>query len=211
MIYNEDCRITMKRMSDKSVDLILTDPPYGVDLDYDVYQDSDSAWYDLMDSTIPEMRRVAKMVIMPSCQIKRLGWLYKNHEPDWLMCWYKGSTGTAAYIGFNDWEPHLVYGRRINRQYMHDYFATKASEPAGSRGHPCPKPESWAEWVIARVARDEKISVYDPFSGSGTVGAVAIRLGHSFVGSELSSQYAKQASDRILSEAILKPKDAWLA
>lgn len=29
-IYNEDCILTMKRMEDKSVDLVLTDPPYGI-------------------------------------------------------------------------------------------------------------------------------------------------------------------------------------
>lgn len=28
-IYNEDCLEIMKRMEDKSVDLVLTDPPYG--------------------------------------------------------------------------------------------------------------------------------------------------------------------------------------
>jgi site-specific DNA-methyltransferase (adenine-specific)/modification methylase len=27
IVYNEDCLETMKRMADKSVDLVLTDPP----------------------------------------------------------------------------------------------------------------------------------------------------------------------------------------
>lgn len=30
-IYNEDCLETMKRMPDNFVDLIVTDPPYGLD------------------------------------------------------------------------------------------------------------------------------------------------------------------------------------
>ena len=29
-IYCEDCLETMKRMADKSIDLVLTDPPYGI-------------------------------------------------------------------------------------------------------------------------------------------------------------------------------------
>ena len=29
-VFNEDCIETMKRMPDKSIDLVLTDPPYGI-------------------------------------------------------------------------------------------------------------------------------------------------------------------------------------
>jgi DNA modification methylase len=42
--------------------------------------------------------------------------------------------------------------------------------------------------------------VLDPFTGSGTTGAVALRLGRSFVGIELNPQYAAMA-DRRLTEA----------
>jgi site-specific DNA-methyltransferase (adenine-specific) len=31
-VYNEDCLETMKRMEDNSIDLILTDPPYGINI-----------------------------------------------------------------------------------------------------------------------------------------------------------------------------------
>lgn len=164
---------------------------------YDAYDDTEDAWYDLMKQVFPEIIRVSKMAILPSCQIKRLPWIYKNFPPDWLICWYKGSPGHASYIGFNDWEPHLVYGRRINKLYMHDYFQTKSSPAKGTYDHPCPKPDDWAEWIISRVARDDKILVYDPFIGSGTVGAVAKKLGHNYIGSEISSQYCKIANDRI--------------
>ena len=37
----------------------------------------------------------------------------------------------------------------------------------------------------------------DPFTGSGTVGAVAARLGRSFVGCELNPDYVNLALDRI--------------
>jgi len=39
--------------------------------------------------------------------------------------------------------------------------------------------------------------VCDPFAGSGTVGAVAKRLGRSFIGIELNPAYVKMAEDRI--------------
>lgn len=46
-------------------------------------------------------------------------------------------------------------------------------------------------------------TVLDPFTGSGTVGVAANRLGRNFVGTELNATYAKIAMDRIINEAPL--------
>ena len=40
-------------------------------------------------------------------------------------------------------------------------------------------------------------TVLDPFTGSGTTGAVACRLGRNFVGIELNREYAEMAERRI--------------
>lgn len=198
-IYNEDCLETMSRMPNKFVDLCLTDPPYGIDLAYDNYVDSEDNWYALMEKVIPEITRVSRMVIMPSTKIQRMEWIYNNFPPDWLICWYKGSPGHASYLGFNDWEPHLVYGRTKNRLYMHDYFQTKPSPKKGTYDHPCPKPVEWAEWIIQRATEEGNL-IYDPFLGSGTVAVVAERLGRNWIGSEISPKYCKVAEERISKE-----------
>lgn len=197
-IYNENCKNTMGNIPDKAIDLILTDTPYGINLKYKDYDDTDENWYKLIQDTLPEMLRISKMIIMPSCQIKKLKWIYQNFPPDWLICWYKGSTGHASYVGFNDWEPHLVYGRRINNLYMHDYFQTKSSPKKQTFGHPCPKPIEWAEWFITRVARRDKILIYDPFCGSGTTLVAAKKLGHNYIGSEITKEYCDIANNRLI-------------
>jgi len=46
-------------------------------------------------------------------------------------------------------------------------------------------------------------TVLDPFAGSGTVGVVALRLGRSFIGIELSPTYAEMARERIRWDAPL--------
>jgi DNA modification methylase len=198
-IYNESCLDTMGRMPDKFVDLTLTDPPYGIDLKYDDYDDTDDNWYKLMSQVLPEIIRVSKMAILPSCKItkNRMQWVYTNHPPDWLMAWYKGSTGHASFIGFNDWEPHLVYGRLRNQMHMHDYFQTVGSPTKGEYGHPCPKPLEWALHLVSKVARDDKILVYDPFMGSGTTAVACQKLGHNYIGSEITSDYCIIATKRL--------------
>lgn len=190
-----DCLEEMKNIPDGLIDLVLTDPPYGIGLDYNSYQDTEDNWYDLMAKALPQIKRISKMAVMPSCKIHRLKWIYDNFPPDWLICWYKGSTGHASYIGFNDWEPHLVYGKRLNNQYMHDYFQTRPSPKKGDFNHPCPKPLDWAEWLITRVARKDVITVCDPFMGSGTVGCVCKKLKHNFIGIELDETYYKIAEE----------------
>ena len=194
-IYNEDCLETMKRMADKSVDLVLTDPHYGVDMNYDIYKDTEENWYDLMRKVIPEMIRVGKCVIFPSCQINRLGFFYKEFPPDWILCWYKGSVGTAGFMGFNDWEPHLVYGK--NNTKMHDYI--KANPEPQSNGHPCQKPVAWADWIIVRATNNEGDIVYDPFMGSGTTAMSCKKLKRNYIGSEISKKYCDIAEQRIKS------------
>lgn len=191
-IIQGDCLEVMKGMPDKSVDLVLTDPPYGVNMDYDVYNDTEENWYKLIKNFIPEAKRVAKMVIMPSCQIKRLKWIYDNFPPDWLICWYKGSVGCAGFMGFNDWEPHLVYGKNTNT--MHDYF--KVTPTSFNNQHPCPKPIQWAEWLISRATKEGQI-VLDPFLGSGTTAVACKRLKRNFIGIEISPEYCKMAEERL--------------
>lgn len=195
-IFHANCIDIMSRMKDKSVDLVLTDPPYGIGLQYDTYEDTVENWFALMNQVLPEMRRVAKMVITPCCRIAALPWIYQNHQPDWLMSWYKGSTGHRSYVGFNDWEPHLVYGKSYSQLAMHDFFQTRPSEKKGTFNHPCPKPEDWAKWIISRATKPGML-VFDPFTGSGTVPVVCKMFGRKWIGCDISAEYVKIANDRV--------------
>ena len=193
---NEDCMVGMARYPDKHFDLVLTDPPYGVNLQYGTYVDTEENWYKLMIRCVPEMIRVGKMVIFPSCQIKRLKWFYDNFPPDWIISWYKGSTGCASYIGFNDWEPLLVYGKSKPALYMHDYMQVRPDEAMGNHHHPCPKPVSWAKWIVNR-ATEVGDKVLDPFTGSGTTGIACLDLDRKFTGFELDPDYYKTSKQRL--------------
>jgi DNA modification methylase len=201
-IYCGDCLDVMKEIEDKSIDLVLTDPPYGVDLLYDKYVDTEDNWFSLMKVAIPEMQRIGKMVIMPCCRIFRLGWIYANYPPMWLMSWFKGSPGTSSSIGFNDWEPLLVYGKP--QKQMHDVLRVQPTP--FDNGHPCPKPLAWAEKLIT-MATNEGDLICDPFLGSGTSAVAAKRTGRHFIGIELSEEYCQIARKRV--NAVPQRLDRW--
>jgi site-specific DNA-methyltransferase (adenine-specific) len=192
-IINGDCREVLPTLERAA--LILTDPPYGVNLEYDTYSDTEANWYELMGTMLPLMRAHAEMVICVSCQIKRLGWVYQNHAPDWLIAWHKGSPGHVSYIGFNDWEPLLVYGKPKGLA-MHDYMSIPNTERMGGNGHPCPKPEKWATWLIKRATKPGDL-VIDPFMGSGTTLRAAKDLNRRAIGIDLSPKYCEIAKRRM--------------
>jgi modification methylase len=66
----------------------------------------------------------------------------------------------------------------------------------GKKLHPTQKPESLLARVILAASRPDDL-VLDPFSGTGTTGAVAHRLRRRFIGIERSSDYAAAARDRM--------------
>ena len=62
--------------------------------------------------------------------------------------------------------------------------------------HPCQLPESLLERII-KVSSNEQDLVFDPFVGSGTTLAVAARLKLTWLGCELSADYAERALQRV--------------
>ncbi len=67
---------------------------------------------------------------------------------------------------------------------------------AGDKAHPTQKPEALLHRVLLSSSRPGDV-VLDPFFGVGTTGAVAKRLGRSFIGIERDPTYAALAEKRI--------------
>ncbi|MCL2149285.1 MAG: site-specific DNA-methyltransferase [Methanomassiliicoccaceae archaeon] len=63
-------------------------------------------------------------------------------------------------------------------------------------GHPAEKPEALMDFLIEISTRPGD-TVLDPFMGSGTVGASALRLGRRYIGMEMDPGWFAYAADRI--------------
>jgi len=72
----------------------------------------------------------------------------------------------------------------------------------GAKLHPTQKPEALIARAILAASRPGDV-VLDPFFGTGTTGAVAKRLGRSFIGIEREKSYARAAEKRIAAIAPL--------
>jgi len=72
----------------------------------------------------------------------------------------------------------------------------RLKDAEGKKAHPTQKPESLLYRVLMSSTKPGE-TVLDPFFGSGTTGAVAKKLGRSFIGIERDKTYAAFARERI--------------
>ena len=176
-LIHGNCIEVLRSMPDKSVDCIVTDPPYGVGLDYVGYDDTVENLHILVRDALPEMRRVAKRVALTS-GLKQM-WLYP--PPNWVLAWTYFGGGHAPW-GWNGWQPILVYGTDpdLRLRMRRADVVRSASDPdlRTDNDHPCPKPLPFVRKLINRVAPSPSDTILDPFMGSGTTGVAAIQLGH---------------------------------
>lgn len=201
-LYLGDCLEFMKTMPDKSVDAVITDPPYGVGLQYgDHFTDDIEYIKTIIPPLVQNGCRIGRVLLFPSGRYAIEKWVYNELPPIWRICWYKGAQSTASSIGFSDWEMIFVYGEDVFR-FSHDHFFAPTTR--ADNGHPCPKSVDWAKWLIVHFSK-EGDTIFDPFMGSGTTGVACVQLGRNFIGAEIDPRYFEIAKKRI-EQASLQPR-----
>jgi DNA modification methylase len=184
------------------LDAIITDPPYNVGIKYGdnvndkMSRDEFLAW---AGDWFPKCRAAAKTVLVTG-----QGRLpdYAIIEPwKWLLAWHKPAAMGRSPVGFNAWEPIGLWGLGSNAG-LPDWFVCPIVGQSDTGDHPCPKPLGWAEAQLRRFPNAKTIC--DPFTGSGTVGVVSVKLGRKFKGIEIEPKYFDIACRRI-SDALSRP------
>lgn len=197
-IYHGDARDILPTLL---ADVILTDLPYGIGVDYgDTFTDTTENLDALVLDALPLLRAAAPVVAL-TCGI---GNWWRYPEPTWVLCWYQANAcATTGRWGFNQWQPVLAYGtdpylsRGLGRRP--DVIITAAPNTGRDKrlGHPCPKPiEAWRK-VLLRVSPAETDVVLDPFMGSGSTLVAAKYSGRAAIGIDISERYCEIAAKRL--------------
>lgn len=170
VIYHGDCLELLPLIEPKTVDLVLTDPPYGLGF-------RGAAWDADIPDWLPLARALSETVVFTTSVLSM--WHYP--QPDWVLCYASpGSTSRAPSGGFNHWWPVLVYGRV---KYPVDLLSLpRVSHLAPTwNTHPTPKPERLMRWLLTHASTEGDL-VVDPFMGSGTTLRAAKDLGRRAIG-----------------------------
>ena len=194
-LYNCDCMEAMKEMGDKSVDLIITDPPYGMNFVSNHRKDKYKPI--VGDSSFPiwifkEFERIARNGIYVFCRWDNL---LDLPTPKSFLCWVKNnwSMGDLLHEHGRQWEGICFYPKE-NHEFIKRIPDVIQIKRTGNELHPTEKPVCLISILIqANVCNN----VFDPFMGSGTTGIAAHDNGKDFIGCEIDKEYYDAACRRL--------------
>lgn len=209
-LHNEDCLEGMKRLADKSIDLIVTDPPYCVGCTSNgirgTYSDL-NLLRPFFEQLFGEWRRVLKIggQIYVNTDWRTYPFLYpllgKFFVMRNLIVWEHGLMRPGNYYrGSHEFIMYASNGA-IARTFSggeRDIWKIKVQtkELPPNRVHPSQKPVELCEKMI-RNSSNEGDTVLDCFAGSGTTGVACVNTNRNFVGFELDEKFFDVARRRI--------------
>lgn len=192
----------MRTLPDKSIELILTDPPYGKKADKGTNgfgAAKNRRYAGGWDSKRPEkavfdeMQRVSKNMIIFGA----------NYFADMLppsKCWiFWDKKGEIKFQNpFADGELiYTTFKKPVKRiVFRQQGFITDSKD---KRYHPTQKPSELVQQLIEMFS-EEGQTVFDPFIGSGTTAIAAIRAGRNFLGCEIDNDFYEICEERIREE-----------
>jgi site-specific DNA-methyltransferase (adenine-specific)/modification methylase len=223
-----DSRQLIKELSDKSIDLILTDPPYNlsnystgnIDLPWRKTINNDLAEWDKSNFEPAEWLMEFKRILKPTGNIfaftsyNLMGKWHQAFDPQFdtfqYVVWHKTNPVPKVYrAGFLNsceliicaWNKGHTWNFHSQKE-MHNFIESPicmGKERLKNPFHPTQKPVKVLEHII-EIATNVGDVVLDPFMGVGSTGVAALNLGRRFIGSELEKQYYDAAIKRL--EAI---------
>ncbi len=237
-LIKADSREYIKKVPDKSVDLILTDPPYNLSsystgnmkFSWRKEINNDLAEWDLVNFDPAEWLEQFKRILKPTGSIfaftsyNMLGKWHEVFDPAFdtfqFMVWHK--TNPAPKVrkaGFlNSCELIICVwnkGHTWNfgkQNEMHNFIETSicmGNERVKDPHHPTQKPVKVLKRII-NIASNPGDLVFDPFMGVGSTGVAALELDRRFLGVELEEKYVGAAQKRLELAAKILPIQSFL-
>lgn len=197
-VIQGDCLDFMKQIPNKSIDLVLTDPPYGLgdklisgggkmkNTSMKVLY-LESEWEDIVpnEEYFTEIFRISKNQII-------CGGNYFNLPP------------TRGFVVWDKLQPMPTFSAC---EYIWTSFSCPAKIFKGTstdlnRQHPTQKSIHLMKFLIDKFSKPDDI-ILDPFLGSGTTAVACQNLKRNFIGIEMSPKYVEIARQRLRQKPLL--------
>ena len=220
-----DCLEVMKSIESGSVDLILTDPPYGTTAcKWDSVIDFDLMWEQL-NRIIKPNGAIVLFGSEPFSSALRMSNI-KNYKYDWkwekeqgvgqLNCKRRPLKKVEDILIFNTktYNPQGVIDCNVEKKAhkndtvygsQRDYTQKKTNYPTDilkfnrelrNRKHPTQKPVELMKYLV-KTYTNKNETVLDFTMGSGSTGVACVNTNRKFIGIELDTDYFEIAKNRI--------------
>jgi len=215
-----DCLEGMKLIPDKSVDLVLTDPPYEIvaggsggcfgvekrDYHKGVKTLSDGFSNEILD----EAKRVCKVmncyVFCNKNQVLQiLNWSKRNNFNIDILCYHKTNpipTTNNKYLSDTEYIIFIREGGTFlggTYETKKKYFIQENAK--NDFDHPTVKPINIISTLIQNSSIKDNL-VLDCFMGSWTTARACKDLGRNFIGFEISEKYCQIGTERLRQEVL---------
>jgi adenine-specific DNA-methyltransferase len=203
-----DCIDVMAHMPTRSVDFVLTDPPYLVRY-HDrsgrrVINDDNDAWLK------PAFAHIHRVLKPDTLCVSFYGW---NKADLFMTAWREAGFRIVGHIVFR--KGYASSARHLSYTHEQAYLLAKGFPPfpdrpppdvidwhySGNRLHPTQKPVQALKPLIDAFTHPGDI-VLDPFSGSGSTLVAARELGRQFIGIDLDPDHHRTASQRLRQSSV---------
>lgn len=214
-IYNDDCRNILKTLTDNSVDMLLTDPPYGIDFkpshspNKNFKNDSPEYIADVLEGCCKlwqrKLKRNAHLYIF-------CGWggyplfhsiITKYFEISNVLIWKKNNSSVCDFdMRYAFTYEMIVYARQFNTEArMLNYKLSRdvlEFDKVSQTDHACVKPVDLLEYLINNSTVENE-TVLDCFAGSFNSGIAATNLNRNYIGIELDPKWYKVGENKLKS------------
>ncbi len=205
ILYNEDCVNFLNRFESKSIDLLITDPPYSTDVK-NMPEFLDAWLYEALDKVKDTGRAFICIGAYPIEIYTYLQYLLKT---EWIvdnpLVWtYRNTLGQTPRMKYNlnyQFILHLYketsnpLDNRITNEMFSVQDINAPDGRLGDRYYKWQKPDLLAERLINHTTK-EGDKIIDPFAGCGTFILKASELNRVSYGCEIDADVVKIAKNR---------------
>ena len=215
-LYNGDCLEVLKNIADKSIDLVVCDPPYEIKtmkgggiMGKRKYKDEISFMIDgfseeVLNLLCKKMKKINIYIYCSKLQVPKLLNYFINKKCNFeILAYHK--TNPTPLCG-NTYLPDTEYiifarekGVKIYGEYKtkFKYYIDKVNKSDKKKyKHPSCKPIPLLKRHIINSSNENDI-ILDCFMGSGSTGVACMNTNRKFIGIELDKNYFDIASKRI--------------
>lgn len=209
-LIHGDCFVLNKQIPSESIDLIVTDPPYGMNFVSNhrkishtpIANDTNLNW---LSGWFKDQYRVLKgnshayvFCSFHNVEIfikdaKSAGFTVKN-----ILIWHKNNTGMGDLEG--DYAPQYEFilflckgKRKLNGRRDSNIIKCPRT---GNDNHPTEKPVNLIQFLISKSSEKGDI-ILDNFFGSGSCAIACHNLGRKFIGHEIDKDRFNSAKKRV--------------
>lgn len=215
-VYNMDCMEAIKLLDDNSIDLVVMDPPYLLNLSkikntssFNNYANEliglkDGFDLKVLDLLVQKMKKINIYIYCSKRQVKDLIEYFINKNCNYeILTWHKQNPSPLINNNYLPDTEYIIFAREKGVRLYGNYYTKRKYYLSGVNQvdkkkykHPTIKPLPFIENHIINSSKEGDL-ILDCFCGSGTTLVGAIKNKRNFIGFEIDKTYYEIAKQRV--------------